>query len=277
MTRVLSGITIGVCLAASVAWAAPPTPGQHFDCSDGGTSSCAADDTGCVSNTLNHAKCSSKIGKLLGKAVASTIVCHVKQADQRFKGASANGAGNSEENCEENPGNSAKSKLDAGLAKLATSGLCDTAQLTGAGAEEAILFNPGPLSLDAQNVNVYCDSSSASLIGDDDTGWVATDPGMLKCEEAVAKALAKLALSVIKCHDKMNVSFFKAKDFDEEKCESSDPLLSALAKYNRTRDKLIAAGICPSCLDGADQDAQTASVISQIDAGNAVAYPCGLP
>jgi hypothetical protein len=270
-------MTIGVCLATAVARAAPPAPGQHFDCGDGGTSSCAADDTGCVSNTLNHLKCSSKIAKLLGKAVSTVIVCHVKQAGMRFKGSSANGAGMSEENCEDNPGNSAKGKLDAGLSGLASSGLCDPSQLTGAAGEEAILFGPGPLSLDAQNANVYCDSSSAALIGDDDTGWVAVNADMLKCEEAVGKALGKLAVSVIKCHDKMNASFFKAKDFDEEGCESDDPRLSALVKFDRIRDKLIAAGICPPCLNGAGQDAQATSVISQIDAGNAVAYPCGLP
>jgi hypothetical protein len=268
-----------VFLATGVGLAAPPAPGQHFDCTDGGTSSCATDDTGCVSNTIGHLRCSSKIGKLFAKAVYGTIICHLKQADMRFKGASETGAGSSEENCEDNPGNSAKGKLDAGLSKLIASGLCDPVQLANAAAEEAILFGPGPLSLDGQNGNVYCDSSSGALIGDDDTGWVASTASMFKCEAAVAKALGKLVVSGIKCHDKMNSSFFKGRDFAEESCEEIDPLTptrGALAKFNQVRDQLVALGICPPCLDGASQDAQAGNALSQLDLANQIAYPCTL-
>src|SRR5258707_14298695 len=103
--RLAATVVLGGMLAvARVGLAAPPAPGQHFDCTDGGTSSCATDDTGCVSNTVSHLKCSSKIGKALAKAVASVIKCHVKQVQMRFQGASITGAGTSEENCEENPG-----------------------------------------------------------------------------------------------------------------------------------------------------------------------------
>jgi len=59
---------------------------------------------GCVSNQKGHLGCSSKIGKAFAKAVKSVITCHSKQATMRFKGSSENGAGTSEENCEENPG-----------------------------------------------------------------------------------------------------------------------------------------------------------------------------
>src|SRR6185369_4589003 len=113
-------VAIGATLVfARIGLATPPGPGQHFDCSDGGTSSCATDDTGCVSNTVGHLKCSSKIAKAFAKAVGSVIKCHVKQVQMRFQGASVNGAGTSEENCEENPGNSAKGKLDKVLTALA--------------------------------------------------------------------------------------------------------------------------------------------------------------
>jgi hypothetical protein len=232
-----------------------------------------------VSNTLGHRKCSSKIAKLFAKAVYGTIVCHIKQAAMRFKGSSETGAGNSEENCEDNPGNSAKGTLDDGLTNLAASGLCDPTQLANAAVEEAVLFNPGPLSLDGQNGIIYCDSSSAVLIGDDDTGWVANSANRFTCEAGVAKAVGKLVRAAIKCHDKMNSSFFKAKDFAEESCEEIDPLKptsGALAKFNSARDKLISLGICPPCLDGPSQDVQAASALAQLDAANSVAYPCGL-
>lgn|SRR5262245_24293215 len=279
MTRIVTTVAGVMLMGVTVAWAVPPGPGQPFDCSGspgGGFTSCAADDTGCVSNTLAHLKCSSKIAKAFAKAVYGVIVCHAKQATMRAQGASINGAGTSEENCEENPGNSAKSKLDATLFNLQGSGLCDPIQLTNAGVEEAVLFGATPLSLDGQNVTAYCDSSSAALIGDDDSGFVPNDANILKCEVTVAKAVGKLVAATIKCHDKMNISFFKGVDFDEEGCEETIPFKSALAKFNKVRDKLGLLGICPACQDTASQDAQAASALSQLDTANAIAYPCGL-
>src|SRR5262249_26413542 len=190
MTRIVTTVAGVMLMGVTVAWAVPPGPGQPFDCSGspgGGFTSCAADDTGCVSNTLLHLKCSSKIAKAFAKAVNGVIVCHAKQATQRFQGTSINGAGNSEENCEENPGNSAKSKLDASLSALSASGICDPIQLANAATEEAVLFGATPLSLDGQNVNAYCDSTSGAVIGDDDSGFVPNDANMLKCEVTVAK------------------------------------------------------------------------------------------
>src|SRR5262245_59855047 len=276
MMRIVATVAGATLLGVTLAWATPPGPGQPFDCSAGGTTSCATDDTGCVSNTFNHFKCSSKIGKAFAKAVNGVISCHAKQATMRFQGSSINGAGTSEENSEENPGNSAKGKLDAALAKLTASGLCDTIQLANAATEEAILFGASPLSLDGQNAMAYCDSSSAALIGDDDSGFVPNDANMLKCEVTVAKAVGKLVAAAIKCHDKMNLSFFKGVDFDEEGCEETIPFKSALAKFNKVRDKLAGLAICPSCQDTASLDAEAASALSQLDTANAIAYPCGL-
>jgi hypothetical protein len=269
-------IAIGyLVFSARVGLATPPSPGQQFNCSDGGDTSCAADDSGCVSNTSGHLKCSSAIGKAFAKAVGSTIKCHAKM---RFKGSSENGAGTSEENCEENPGNSAKGKLDSTLAKLTASGLCDPAQLSGAAAEEAVLFGNGANSLDGQNDDVFCDSASGALIGDDDPGWVPNDADNLKCALTVGKMLSKLASSAIKCHDKMNKAFFKAKDFDEELCEELNPTSSAgaLDKYNHQRDKLATLGICPACLGTAQLDALAVSALGQVDTANVLVYPCNL-
>lgn len=271
-------LALGCVLAvARVGLAAPPGPGQHFDCTDGGTSSCATDDGGCVSNTAAHLKCSSGVGKAFAKAISSVVKCHLKQVGMRFKGSSITGAGTSEENCEENPGNSAKGKLDATLAKLAASGLCDPAQLADASLEEAVLFGAGPGSLDGQNDDVFCDSASGALIGDDDEGFVPNDANGLKCATTVDKGVIKLVATAIKCHDKMNHSFFKAVDFDEEACEETNVSHNGgLDKYNRVRDKLAVLAICPPCLNSAAIDALGASALSQVDTANALAYPCSL-
>jgi hypothetical protein len=269
---------LGVLVTAGVGRATTPGPGQHFDCSDGGDSSCATDDPGCVSNQKGHLGCSIKIGSALAKAISATIACHIDQAEMRLKGASETGAGNSEENCENNPGKSAKGVLDKRIAAVADQGICDPAQLTGAAAQEAVLFGGGPDSLDAQNAAFFCDSSSGALIGDDDAGSVPATPEIFKCEATVAKAVAKLIGLATKCHATMDKSFFKGADFNEETCEETDPvrLRGALDKFNKVRDKLIAQGICPPCLDGAAMDAIAANALAQLDAANGQVYPCNL-
>jgi len=277
----LLGLAIGsILFTAGVGRAVPPAPGQHFDCSDGGDTSCAADDPGCVSNfSKGHIACSGKISAALAKAVFATIICHIDQAEMRFKGASVNGAGNSEENCENNPGKSAEGTLDKRIQALTEQGFCDPLQLTGAADEKAVLFGPpGFGSLDDQNGLVFCDSASGALIGDDDTGFVPATADVFKCEATVAKALAKLVVSGAKCHVNMNKAFFKGKDFDEEACEetSGPTLRGALDKFNKVRDKLLAQNICPPCLDKTGMDNVAATALAQLDAANDKVFPCGL-
>jgi len=55
MKRLLVASFACVLLAACSAVAAdPPGPGKHFDCSNGGTTSCASDDTGCVPGSKDN-------------------------------------------------------------------------------------------------------------------------------------------------------------------------------------------------------------------------------
>jgi hypothetical protein len=259
---------------AGGALAAPPGPGQHFDCSDGGTTSCATDDEGCVPADKLALKCSSLAGKTVAKAVKGATSCHAKQAQQRFQGTSITGAGNSEENCEENPGKSVKSNFDAGVARLTSIG-CDPGLASGVAGIGTTLFGSGPGSFDGDNGLVYCDSSSGALIGDDDTGSVPATADILKCETGVAKALAKLHATASKCHAKMASSFLKGVDFTEEDCEEVSPAgKGGLAKFNAVRDKLVAAGICPPCLGASAMDALAASTLANVDGNGDVIFPC---
>jgi len=269
--------TIGTALASLVlaggALATPPGPGQHFDCTDGGTTSCTADDEGCVPADKPGYKCSSTAGKIIAKAVKGAFSCHAKQAESRFQGASITGAGNSEENCENNPGKSVQSIFNAGVDRLTSLGCGNAAAVSAYGAT---LFGTGPGSFDGDNGNVYCDSTSGALIDDDDTGWVANSDAMLKCEIAVAKALVKLQASTSKCHTRMGASFLRGVDFDEESCEevAAGTAKGGLEKFNSVRDKLVAANICPPCLNAAGMDALAAATISREDTNNDVAFPC---
>ena len=269
-------VVLAGALVATPAFATPPGPGQHFDCSDGGDTSCAADDEGCVPADSAAYKCSSIAGKIIAKAVKGAMACHAKQATMRFKGTSINGAGTSEENCENNPGKSVKSLFDAGVSKLSSLG-CNPALISGVTTYGNTLFGSGPGSFDGDNELVYCDSSSGALIGDDDTGSVAATPEILKCEVAVAKGLAKLQATTSKCHTKMAAYLLKGIDFDEEACEEIAPgtAKGGLERFQDLRNKLVASGICPSsCLSGAAMDSLAASTISREDTNNDIAFPC---
>src|SRR5437016_8301167 len=156
MKRLL-GFAIGgiFLMAAGAAVATPPGPGKKFDCSTGGTSSCASDDTGCVPGSKDDPaapgvvatlKCGDGLAKAFTKAIQAVIKCHTKMADSVFKGAPVD-----DETCETSGGGkSAKEKLDAAITKLAP--LCTSTQLALAAAEESVPFAPrtDSLSLDAQ-------------------------------------------------------------------------------------------------------------------------------
>jgi len=288
MKRLLAA-TLGsvLLLTAGGAIATPPGPGKHFDCSDaGGATSCASDDTGCVPgskddpsapNVAATLKCADALAKAFSKAVKAVITCHKKQADAAFKAAPVD-----DEACEKGPNNgkSAKERLDAAIAKVAP--LCTSTELTFASAEETTLFadKTNPLSLDAQNGNVYCDSTMGAMLIDasgDDAGWVPHTGDQLKCADSVGKELGKLTAAVIKCHIKMADQFFAGKDFDENVCEENDPVKhkSAVEKYNAAMTKLTTKGICSQpCLSPANRTALGANVLAQVEGANVLVYPC---
>ena len=264
-----------------------PGPGQCFNggdpnnsCSGGcGSSSptCAADDPGCVPNTKDHLKCSDAIVKGFQKAIGCVSKCHCKQAANLLAGKPFN-----EETCEgHNPpkNNACEDKLDGAFTKVTP--LCSSTQLTLAHAEESALFAPKNVapSFDAQNGNVFCDSTSGAMImtsDPDDAGWVPNSKDMLKCECTVAKNLSKLAVDALRCHIKLADAFFKGKPNDENSCEEVDPAKgkAALQKFTQAETVILGKNICPPCLDKPHQAALGAGVLAQVEAGNSLAYPC---
>ncbi|TMB53994.1 MAG: hypothetical protein E6J56_12145 [Deltaproteobacteria bacterium] len=290
MKRLL-GFAIGafVLMAAGAAVAAPPGPGQKFDCSQGGSGiSCASDDTGCVpqskdvpTGNVSTLKCGDGLSKAFAGAIRAVIKCHAKMASSVLKGAPVD-----DEVCESNDPvkhKSAKEKLDAAIAKIAP--LCTSTQLTLAAAQESTLFasKTNPLSLDAQAGAVYCDGSTSIDPGGDDAGTISTtdpvnDGNRLKCANAVGSELGKLVAAAIKCHIKLADSDFGVKDFDENVCEENDPVKgkSALQKYNAAMTKLTANGTCSAntCLTSGNRTTLGANILAQVEAANQIVYPC---
>src|SRR5438552_4303569 len=293
MKRLL-GFAIGafVLMAAGAAVAAPPGPGQKFDCSQGGSGiSCASDDTGCVpqskdvpTGNVSTLKCGDGLSKAFAGAIRAVIKCHAKMASSVLKGAPVD-----DEVCESNDPvkhKSAKEKLDAAILKITP--LCTSTQLTLAAAQESTLFasKTNPLSLDAQAGAVYCDGSTSIDPGGDDAGTISTtdpvnDGNRLKCANTVGSELGKLVAAAIKCHIKLADSDFGVKDFDENVCEENDPVKgkSALQKYNAAMTKLTANGTCSAntCLTAGNRTALGTNILAQVEAANALFYPCPVP
>ena len=232
-----------VLVVAAVFGALPSHAGTPF----------GGDDSGFVPPTKVELACGSKAMLLANKTSTKIVLCHVDFAGDALAG---QGIGNSEDACE----NSATSKLGGKLNSLFARFQCPSC-LT---AVENTLGGSIESARDADNGDVVCEGTTLlSTESADDTGFVPPDAQTFKCEGAVAKNLAKLRACIVKCHAKLAKYVFAQRPFDEEACESTDPLRSCRAKYNKQRDKL--APICPACLDSAAQDMLADNVEADAD------------
>jgi hypothetical protein len=203
--------------------------------------------------------------------VGAAAKCHCKQATGLVRLVPYD-----EEACEQK----AKAKFDSALAKA--SFLCPSSQIAAVTAlRDTLLADQTDAgSLDAQNGDLFCDSTSGALIAasdPDDAGWVPSDTSVLKCECAVGTNLGKLVAAVVKCHLKLATKLFKGGFLDDEACEALDPIThrSALEKYTVAAAKtLLHDPSCPACLDQAQQDALGSGAVSYWDATNALIFPC---
>ena len=255
-----------VALATSLAFA---NPGDPF----------GGDDTGCAPDTKEHSGCEFRVAKSLARLVAVVTRCHITQAEAAFRG-----AGFGEGGCEQ----VARTKLDKILAGLAGLGFCPQAVLDNAAAQEATLLagrtQTSPRSLDALNGDIFCDSTSgiplAATPGDpdaDDAGWVPNTPGNLKCAVGAAKNLAKLWVGiVVRCHVRAAGLLYKGEPADDEACEDG-AIFGIRSKYDKVVTKLVAAGICPSCLDAAGQAALGDAIEVRVDRENGLVFVCPAP
>jgi len=257
MKTLLAVVTVVACLTATGVRAQPSTP-------------FGGDDTGCVPDSKDHLKCSQVIGEAFGKLIAAVTGCHVKQANAAFRGSSVD-----EEGCE----TTAKGKFDGTVADVAAK--CGPLVLAGSAAFESVLMasKSNPQSLDAQNAGPYCDGTADIDPSGDDAGKIPLTKDGLKCAARIAKNLAKLAGTVLRCHGRAANAGFRKNGTSsttnafahEEACE-----MAALAKFDVGATKILP--VCPPCLDMAHQDDladnPNTGVIAQVDRVNVIIYPC---
>jgi hypothetical protein len=133
----------------------------------------------------------------------------------------------------------------------------------------ANLANLTEALIDGNNNTIYCDNSSGTPFGGDDTGFVPpAKTATAKCEAGAAKAEAKLEGCIGKCH----ASRFAGKladDTAEDACEKTLAGKSCFAKFTLAISKL--AG-CPPCINGTTMASLANLTEVLIDANNSTIY-----
>lgn len=212
------------------------------------------DDTGFVPPDKAAYKCASKVQAALAKLQLSITMCHQRMANEGLRGDAGD-----DEPCE----NAAKAKFDATVSKLLSSTTCPPCLVSAtAGLSDTV-----EAQLDGATGDYYC--LGIKLFGGDHTGWEPINGLQFECQSGIARAVAKLAQCVNKCHQHMALYLLNGRPFDEEACEAT-----CLGKYNRIRD--IQYPHCPGCLQMPQLDQLAADAMDAQDQGLGTYY-CASP
>jgi hypothetical protein len=221
------------------------------------------DDTGFIlSKTDPAAKCEAGAAKAAGKLQQCIKKCEMSRASGKLADDTA------EDSCEKTlVGKSCTAKFAASIAKLSGCPSCIN------GTTMAALAGLTETLIDVNGSTVYCDDTSGTPFGGDDTGFVPTPKSTsLKCELGAAKAEAKLEACIGKCH----ASRFSGKladDTAEDSCEKTLAGKSCFALFTGSIAKLSG---CPTCINGTTMANLATLTENLIDALNNKVY-CASP
>jgi len=253
----IAALGAGVALAAGVAVAIAGTP-------------FGGDDTGTIPSGKTTLKCESSIAKAVGKATGCVGKCHASRSSGKFTSDTA------EDACESMstpPGKSCLEKFTASGAKAQsgdTTGGCNCVNVPG-------LATIIEADLDGMNNSVYCDTTSGTPFGGDDTGDLPVAKSLTaKCEDGVNKLVGKAVACVIKCHNS-RASGKLADDTAEDACEkqSTPAGKSCLEKFTAGVTKAQSkdtSGGC-NCIVGATL---ATTIEGVLDGGNNLTW-CASP
>ncbi|TMB39439.1 MAG: hypothetical protein E6J55_22850 [Deltaproteobacteria bacterium] len=224
------------------------------------------DDAGCFPLNKNAAKCQHAVAKAASKALVCILGCHIKRANGKLVDDTA------EDACEStDAAKSCKAKYDKATGPNSkVNALCPpcldaTARATVFATIESQLDN-------GTNAAVYC--APGTPFGGDDQGNVpASKSNDQKCEDAVAKALAKASACILTCGTKLADGKL-ADDAAEDACETG-PAKSCKVKYDGvTGPTSKINALCPACLDATARANAFANAETQLDALGGLVYCC---
>jgi len=243
----------GVALAAGVVVAVAGTP-------------FGGDDTGTISSNTNTLKCEESIGKAVGKAVGCIGKCTASEASGKLADDTA------EDACEKNnAGKSCLEKFAASAVKAQTKDTSGGCNCVNVGTLSSVIES----DLDSMNNAVYCDATSGTPFGGDDTGFIPVPKSpTAACEASVAKAVSKAVACIGKC-TASRASGKLADDTAEDACEKNNAGKSCLEKFTASVTKAQTkdtSGGC-NCINGATL---ANTIETTLDAGNSLTY-CASP
>jgi hypothetical protein len=216
-TFVIAVLSVGL-------WVAPARAGTPF----------GGDDGGFIPPDVGNAKCEAAAAKLVLKTVKSVLKAHNKRA----KG------GHTTPSTEETEGVLALEQIAPVLARVLRSGFsCNVGCIEGGLGPIAnrLSFGNDDAGWSSINAAIYCDTSSGTPFGGDDSGFLPPNNSTIKtCELKVGGAESKLATCYLNCAA-LRASGMLADETAEEACEST---------CTSTFTGLV-AGLtgCPSCID----------------------------
>ena len=199
------------------------------------------DDLGFIPPDVGEAKCEAAAAKLVVKTVKAILKAHNKRAKGHIDP--------STEEALEDP--NYIGRIAPVLGRLFRSGVSCNAAL---GCLEDTSFGLNILTITRRlafgnddagwspiNAAIYCDTSSGTPFGGDDSGFIPPPKSAIaNCEIKVGKAVSKLALCYLNCHA-LRASGILPDETAEEACESTctTGFTGSVAQLNG----------CPSCID----------------------------
>jgi VCBS repeat protein len=133
----------------------------------------------------------------------------------------------------------------------------------------------GDTGLDVAVANFGGIPGTGSVLLNCDTGGVVPPNRQIgRCENRVAKNMARLMGCQAKCHIKQAVSALQGMSFDEEACEEG-ATHSCRAAYNKASATILARGYCPCCLDAPAQSSIADHATNVLDQINGQVYCAG--
>src|SRR5437867_6564299 len=182
------------------------------------------DDSGYVPPNRSVAKCEQQVARSLASFDRCALTCNDRAAKAAFKGRPIDLPA-----CTQTGARSCRGRYDRASARMAQTGRCPACLSP---AAQGLLADGAAARFEQAAAAIHCRA--------------APDAAALRCEDAVARNLARTIVCSANCHVAAASAGLKDRPFDEEGCERS-----CRRSYDNASARL--APRCPPCLGGAEQ------------------------
>jgi hypothetical protein len=238
MARFIIGVFAAVLLTALGASPSAGLPGDPLD-----TDGIPPELTGYAPMAKGGVACSRYVNKRTTLFPLNGVLkCTIKNADAVSKGSTTFDS----DVCQNTASYSSRVQYDEAITGLEQSQCPDCLPET----VQRALFDEYRDIVRSVNGLIYCDSSSLNAVQlDDGSGWASKTRDVTKCENKVARNVAKsIKCLKLHCHQNTAEAVFNSKPSHNALCEDQDPAGSCLARYTKGTASLIG---CPTCLNKA--------------------------